>query len=255
MHLMKDHEDYIMYGDAIVKTGKNPEKLLSNAFYGSKAFNEVSPLRCNCKAANYTDYVRKDIDKTKEAAVEMNKINKVKSVNIDSDIYAVIGGKAYRPEMVTAQTGFREHMEFEFRVAVDPRYALENTLLAIEDIIFNPPATIVFWGDGSKTVVKCQDGEEFDPEKGLTMAFFKKMHGNKGHYFEEIKKWTHKYAMSLFKDEVHTMKDEQIEEVIEAGMSSSTTAKGVTVEIHADDWIGILEQIKAFGKLDPIEEN
>lgn len=38
-------------------------------------------------------------------------------------------------------------------------------------------------------------------------------------------------------------------------MSSSTTSKGVIVEIHADDWIGILEQIKAFGKLDPVEEN
>lgn len=64
---------------------------------------------------------------------------------------------------------------------------------AIKNVIFNPPATIVFWGDGSKTVVKCQAGEDFDPEKGLTMAFFKKMHGNKGHYFNEIKKWTEKY--------------------------------------------------------------
>ena len=28
------------------------------------------------------------------------------------------------------------------------------------------------------------------------MAFFKKMHGNKGHYFEEIKKWTEGYIKS-----------------------------------------------------------
>lgn len=63
----------------------------------------------------------------------------------------------------------------------------------IKNIIFNPPATIVFWTDGTKTVVKTQNGEEFDPEKGLAMAYFKKMHGNKGHYFEEIKKWTEKY--------------------------------------------------------------
>ena len=66
-------------------------------------------------------------------------------------------------------------------------------LLTIKNVIFNPPATIVFWTDGTKTVVKTQNGEEFDPEKGLTMAYFKKMHGNKGHYFEEIKKWTEKY--------------------------------------------------------------
>ena len=66
----------------------------------------------------------------------------------------------------------------------------------IKKLIFNPPATIVFWNDGAKTVVKCQNHEEFDPEKGLAMAFFKKMHGNKGHYFEEIKKWTEGYIKS-----------------------------------------------------------
>ena len=64
----------------------------------------------------------------------------------------------------------------------------------IENVIFNPPATIVFWTDGSKTVVKAQNGEFFDPEKGLAMAIAKKHFGNKGHYFEEIKKWTEKYA-------------------------------------------------------------
>lgn len=63
----------------------------------------------------------------------------------------------------------------------------------IKKVVFNPPATIVFWTDDTKTVVKCQNNEEFDPEKGITMAFFKKTHGNKGHYFEEIKKWTEKY--------------------------------------------------------------
>ena len=67
------------------------------------------------------------------------------------------------------------------------------TNAVIKNVIFNPPATIVFWTDGTKTVVKTQNSEEFDPEKGLAMAYFKKMHGNKGHYFEEIKKWTEKY--------------------------------------------------------------
>ena len=70
----------------------------------------------------------------------------------------------------------------------------------IKNVIFNPPATIVFWNDGTKTVVKCQNYESFDPEKGITMAFFKKMHGNKGHYFEEIKKWTEKYECPVKKE-------------------------------------------------------
>ena len=74
----------------------------------------------------------------------------------------------------------------------------------IKNVIFNPPATIVFWTDGTKTVVKCDERDQFDPEKGITMAFFKKMHGNKGHYFEEIKKWREKYNQTANKKTVKT---------------------------------------------------
>lgn len=58
----------------------------------------------------------------------------------------------------------------------------------IDDVIFNDPATIVKWKDGTKTVVKAID-EPFDPEKGLAMAIVKKTYGNKGNYFNQIKKW------------------------------------------------------------------
>lgn len=59
----------------------------------------------------------------------------------------------------------------------------------IKNVIFNDPATIVFWADGTKTVVKCQDDDIFDPEKGLAMAITKKALGNKGNYCNELKKW------------------------------------------------------------------
>lgn len=68
-----------------------------------------------------------------------------------------------------------------------------GTGLVIKNVIFNDPATIVFWTDGTKTVVKCQDGDTFDPEKGLAMAFVKKIFGNNGSYYNQIKKWTDKY--------------------------------------------------------------
>lgn len=58
----------------------------------------------------------------------------------------------------------------------------------IKDVIYNNPATIVFWEDGTKTVVKCKN-EKFDPEKGLVMAFSKKILGNKGNYYNIFKKW------------------------------------------------------------------
>ena len=63
----------------------------------------------------------------------------------------------------------------------------------IEKVIFNDPATIVFWKDGTKTVVKAQNGEAFDPEKGLAMAFFKKMHGNTGRFNNIIHTWVGDY--------------------------------------------------------------
>ena len=62
----------------------------------------------------------------------------------------------------------------------------------IKNVIFNDPATIVFWEDETKTVVKCQDGDEFDPEKGLAMAIAKKAYGNKGSYCNKLKKWLSK---------------------------------------------------------------
>lgn len=65
---------------------------------------------------------------------------------------------------------------------------VQTVIPKIKDVIYNDPATIVFWEDGTKTVVKCKN-EKFDPEKGLAMAFSKKMLGNKGNYYNIFKKW------------------------------------------------------------------
>ena len=59
----------------------------------------------------------------------------------------------------------------------------------IKNVIFNDPATIVLWEDGTKTVVKCQDGDEFDPETGLAMAIATKAYGNKSNYCNKLKQW------------------------------------------------------------------
>ena len=59
--------------------------------------------------------------------------------------------------------------------------------LDFEDIIINPPATIVKWDDGTKTVVKCQNDEEYDAEKGIALCFMKKMCGNTSNYNEILK--------------------------------------------------------------------
>lgn len=68
------------------------------------------------------------------------------------------------------------------------RTATMNDIPEIKNVIFNPPATIVFWQDGTKTVVKATN-ELYDPEKGLAMAIAKRALGNQGNYYNIIKKW------------------------------------------------------------------
>lgn len=63
-----------------------------------------------------------------------------------------------------------------------------KALPKIKNVMFNNPATIVFWSDGDKTVVKCQNGEPYDPEKGLAMAISKKALGNDNKWYNEFKK-------------------------------------------------------------------
>lgn len=64
----------------------------------------------------------------------------------------------------------------------------QKAMNSITNVIFNNPATIVFWSDGTKTVVKCDERDEFDPEKGLAMAICKKHFGG-GFYNDIFKKW------------------------------------------------------------------
>lgn len=67
----------------------------------------------------------------------------------------------------------------------------------IKNVIYNDPATIVFWSDGTKTVVKCGEGDDFDPEKGLAMAISKKALGNQGNYYNTFTKWVPEEELTL----------------------------------------------------------
>lgn len=59
----------------------------------------------------------------------------------------------------------------------------------IKKVIFNDPATIVFWSNGDKTVVKCCENDVYDPEKGLAMAICKYVFGNGNDFHRVFKDW------------------------------------------------------------------
>lgn len=80
-------------------------------------------------------------------------------------------------------------LKFDRAYPYEPTWMELGLRARITNVIFNPPATIVFWNDKTKTVVKCQDDDEWDAEKGLAMAIAKKYFGNRGRYNKEFKKW------------------------------------------------------------------
>lgn len=77
----------------------------------------------------------------------------------------------------------------------------QKAMSKIKNVIFNDPATIVFWSDGTKTVVKCGKDDTFDPEKELAMAISKYFFDNAGYFNDVFKKWIPKKGESNGKDQ------------------------------------------------------
>lgn len=46
------------------------------------------------------------------------------------------------------------------------------------EVIFNPPATIVIFNDGTKIISKCDKEDKFSKETGFLMCMLKKNYGN-----------------------------------------------------------------------------
>lgn len=91
-----------------------------------------------------------------------------------------------------AFTDFSTSTSFSFRLWPE-FYDFISPGYRIKKVIFNEPATIVFWEDGTKTVVKCGPNDIFDPEKGIAMCFVKKIYNNKGRYNNAFKPWVDDY--------------------------------------------------------------
>jgi hypothetical protein len=58
----------------------------------------------------------------------------------------------------------------------------------IKNVMFNPPATIVWFEDGSKTTAVAGHGDKYDKEVGLATCMLKRVLGNQT-YREIMDKW------------------------------------------------------------------
>lgn len=61
--------------------------------------------------------------------------------------------------------------------------------IKIKRIIFNPPATVIIWGDNTKTVVKCAEDDEFNPEIGVAMCYMKKIYGSRHAFSKKVESY------------------------------------------------------------------
>lgn len=116
------------------------------------------------------------------------------------DVRVVVGDNVYRTSAVNFEQTPHDYPRIEVDAYLGPYYCVgkynsPKTPVTIKDVIFNPPATIVFWSDNTKTVVKCDESfEPYDPEKGLAMAFSKKLLGdNKFEYYNTFLHWLKKW--------------------------------------------------------------
>jgi hypothetical protein len=71
------------------------------------------------------------------------------------------------------------------RVLANSIYGLPHFRPIPKKVIYNYPATIVFWDDGTKTVVKCRKGELPDLDTAIAYAVCKKIYGNMS-YFDKL---------------------------------------------------------------------
>lgn len=77
----------------------------------------------------------------------------------------------------------------EFDVPYTTLYIGTKKTDNIKNVIYNPPATIILWEDGTKTVVKCDDTEQYNKETGFLMCIAKKYYGNTGYFNNVLNKW------------------------------------------------------------------
>ena len=192
----------------------NKEKLDASCEMMTK---ELSKIDCCARFGTDSEYCRTDI-----VVEHRNHIGTQKYAIFWKEVHSLT--EAAVPILVDIKTRLNstvdnrmyEHLKNENEMLKNIYYGLS---LTIKDVIFNPPATIVLWMDGTKTVVKDQGEVFYDPEKGMAMAVAKKAFGNQGNYYNQFSKYldiyekkqedesTQLYPTSVLQDAVEKLKE------------------------------------------------
>lgn len=112
-------------------------------------------------------------------------------IGIVEDLSCYIGVKIVGISNPKSSNGLFYVSSYDFKTEENsPRYSShKNYLPEIKNVIFNEPATIILWEDGTKTVVKCQNGDKYSREVGMALCVAKKAFGNTSSFNDIFKKW------------------------------------------------------------------
>lgn len=156
-------------------------------------------------------FIRSDIACSKMVWPTNRKTLHARAKNIINSIYGIPNGSSKcwdELKTICALTDSEPISKKTSKEAYNKRIFSE-----IKDIIINDPATIILWKDGTKTIVKCQPVDTFDPGTGIAMAILKKLYGNSGFYkdiFEPaIEKYELKKSLEKSKKHVATKKEKK----------------------------------------------
>lgn len=155
----------------------NPINMSYEIVYRDVDEKEKTLTRCDAKDMDIS-FVNELDEKFKKATdTELSRIYRTYGIP-DSDVIRMMS------------EDYIDHKSVQEQLNIfNRRYKMKYN---IKKVIFHAPATIVYWQDGSKTVVKCSEKELFDPEKGLAMAICKKVLGtndSKSNYNDIFKRW------------------------------------------------------------------
>lgn len=83
----------------------------------------------------------------------------------------------------------KEKTELEKKIKRSKKKNIDNFIKTIKATYFVPHQglTKVIWQDGTHTEVRCQDGDEYNPETGLALCIIKYLFGNINDYNEIFK--------------------------------------------------------------------
>lgn len=75
------------------------------------------------------------------------------------------------------------------KIENNKRIEIDKFSCKIKNVIFNEPYTIILWKNGEKTIVKCQEGDKYDAEKGFAIAIIKHIFGDTNYFNNIFKDW------------------------------------------------------------------